>query len=258
MYPPYLHKIIHGDSTAKYKDGGAIGYSEIKNVSEKLASGEMFSKYGLELAGRYPTHSQAHEHGVKLKGYAEVIILPDGDDFVVFTKAEKKELPEGFKKFSKGGEVLKFSVAVADGSVPLGSAKIVLHNVDKKEFDDYAELNHYKYKRKEGDNLVGYYYVNDDGDVLITFSGLRKVGEVVEYKSGGSIESQLEKFAKKDIAILEKDGAMAITDTKHGVIHGQFENGVFKFYNRLGEEVFSGGKQKAVEFVKNSYTVEQN
>lgn len=439
MYPPLLHKICCG--SVKYKDGGAIDYSQIKNVGEKLASGEMFSKYGLELAGTYLTSLDAIQHAEKIKELNPVVILSEGD-YYVFTKHKEKDVPAGFKKlifdendkikFANGGAIRRIKEDdIIEGSVfglPNGKKCFILNRfwvvgnkrmdingeevenldddsrrllemwVDYKREDDGNEkkesslkslknfLNNFKavklgasskqvefneqtlgkeywvkeekeskfanggkvlskeerynivkgivndaFKKREGrkgDFLLeklelpasfgiaylesegiksrllpdkhGYYAdllipnkkiasavglpngwqiqaIRDtaiqmlmrDGDIFYSEENLKKLLQEAKdewlenhheskFESGGNIEAQLEKYAKKDVAVLEKDGAMAITDTKHGVIHGQFENGVFKFYNRLGEEVFSGGKQKAVEFVKNSYTVEQN
>jgi len=88
-----------------------------------------------------------------------------------------------------------------------------------------------------------------------------QVEEVTMAKGGVTgIEKTLLRYAKKDIALLEKEGNMAITDTKHGVLWGEHKGGVFSFdVMSRGEEpknVFKGNKSDAIEFVKNSYEVE--
>jgi len=77
------------------------------------------------------------------------------------------------------------------------------------------------------------------------------------YAKGGSIDSRLKRYATLDINLLQSQGYMAITDTKLGVISGEYENGTFTFRNVKGEKVFSGNKKGAIDFVKNNYQLEQ-
>jgi hypothetical protein len=65
------------------------------------------------------------------------------------------------------------------------------------------------------------------------------------------------KYATQDINLLQKEGAMAITDTKKGVLFGEHKGGVFSFTTKDGKNIFSGNKQEAIEFVKDNYQVEQ-
>lgn len=74
--------------------------------------------------------------------------------------------------------------------------------------------------------------------------------------AGDDIEKAKLKYAKEDIALLEKQGSMAITDTKHGILWGNHSNGVFSFNDNKGNDLFKGNKQQAIEFVKNAYTIE--
>lgn len=64
------------------------------------------------------------------------------------------------------------------------------------------------------------------------------------------------KYATQDVNLLQKEGSMAITDTKKGVIFGEHKEGFFTFTNRNGDKLFSGNKQEAIEFVKDNYEVE--
>lgn len=81
-----------------------------------------------------------------------------------------------------------------------------------------------------------------------------------QFSAGGSvdIEKAKLKYAKADIKWLEEIGNLAITDTKHGVLWGNYENGIFSFSKRDGEELFKGNKAEAIEFVKNAYTVDKS
>jgi hypothetical protein len=65
------------------------------------------------------------------------------------------------------------------------------------------------------------------------------------------------KYATQDINLLQKEGVMAITDTKKGVLFGEHKGGVFSFTTKDGKNIFSGNKQEAIEFVKDNYQVEQ-
>jgi hypothetical protein len=64
------------------------------------------------------------------------------------------------------------------------------------------------------------------------------------------------KYATQDVNLLQKEGGMAITDTKKGVMFGEHKQGVFTFTNRNGDKLFSGNKREAIEFVKDNYEVE--
>jgi hypothetical protein len=64
------------------------------------------------------------------------------------------------------------------------------------------------------------------------------------------------KYATQDVNLLQKEGGMAITDTKKGVMFGEHKEGVFTFTNRNGDKLFSGNKREAIEFVKDNYEVE--
>jgi len=70
------------------------------------------------------------------------------------------------------------------------------------------------------------------------------------------IEKQKLKYAMQDIKLLEKSGYMGITDTKYGVLFGEFKNGIYSFAKNDGTNLFSGNRQDALNFVKNAYTVE--
>jgi hypothetical protein len=51
------------------------------------------------------------------------------------------------------------------------------------------------------------------------------------------------KYATQDINLLQKEGRMAITDTKKGVLFGEHKGGVFSFTTKDGKNIFSGNKQ---------------
>lgn len=72
-------------------------------------------------------------------------------------------------------------------------------------------------------------------------------------EDGGNIIT----FAKEDVKLLQEEGSIAITDTKLGVITGEYKNGIFTFRNSQGNKVFEGNKKEAIDFVKNNYQLEQ-
>lgn len=84
-----------------------------------------------------------------------------------------------------------------------------------------------------------------------------------EYATGGSIESTRLKYAKKDIALVMKQGFMSIFGTKYGLLNLSYEDGIFIIsdnkYNPRTESynvLFEGDKKGAIEFVADSYVVE--
>lgn len=84
-----------------------------------------------------------------------------------------------------------------------------------------------------------------------------------EYATGGSIESSRLKYAKKDIALVMKQGFMSIFGTKYGLLNLSYEDGIFIIsdnkYNPRTESynvLFEGDKKGAIEFVADSYVVE--
>ncbi len=64
------------------------------------------------------------------------------------------------------------------------------------------------------------------------------------------------KYAKEDIDLLEDNDVSAITGTTKGNLWGEHSKGVFIFRDQLGEQLFKGNKQEAIEFVRNSYVVQ--
>ena len=95
----------------------------------------------------------------------------------------KYVLSEEMKKISGipiTEDKLRFSVALLDKkAVDNGKAEIVAENIDIDEFSKLANKMKFTAKRKD-DTLVGYYYVNHEGDALTTYSGHHKKGSFVE------------------------------------------------------------------------------
>ena len=123
-----------------------------------------------------------------------------------------------------------------------------------------------KNKRLKIDFKIGSggYVFKFDNDKIVELSkpSINKILSEMEYADGGmmakggSLDSKLKKYATEDVNLLQKEGGMAITDTKLGVIFGEHKGGVFTFTNRDGKNLFSGNKEETIEFVKNNYQVE--
>lgn len=63
-------------------------------------------------------------------------------------------------------------------------------------------------------------------------------------------------YANEDMQLLEKESFLAITDTKLGTIWAEFENGIYKMKNALGQNLHEGtNRNNAIEFIANSYQV---
>jgi hypothetical protein len=67
------------------------------------------------------------------------------------------------------------------------------------------------------------------------------------------------RYAKQDIALLEKEGDMAIVETRLGVIWGNYSNGVYMFSKNGGimGGLYKGNKDGAINFLKDTYQVIQ-
>jgi hypothetical protein len=75
---------------------------------------------------------------------------------------------------------------------------------------------------------------------------------------GGMTDVRM-KYAKKDVNLLMKEGGMSMYDTKYGVLHLSYKDGVFTIknnkYNPSKEDyetIFKGDKEGATKFVANS------
>lgn len=73
---------------------------------------------------------------------------------------------------------LIFSVGTSYKS-PAGTARIIGEKVDPKMFDHLAKSLQLTVKKPDT-TLLGYYYANEDGDVLKSYPSLHKVDELVE------------------------------------------------------------------------------
>jgi hypothetical protein len=116
-----------------------------------------------------------------------------------------------------------------------------------------------KSKYAKGGKLVGKQKnldVNKNGKLdAEDFKMLR--GEKMAKGGKVDLDKVMTKYATQDINLLQKEGGMAITDTKKGVLFGEHKGGVFSFTTKDGKNIFSGNKKEAIEFVKDNYQVEQ-
>jgi len=87
--------------------------------------------------------------------------------------------------------------------------------------------------------------------------------KIPKFEDGGMTDVRM-KYAKKDITLLMKEGGMSMYDTKYGVLHLSYKDGVFTIknnkYNTSKEDyetIFKGDKEGATKFVANSYIVEE-
>lgn len=91
-----------------------------------------------------------------------------------------------------------------------------------------------------------------------------------KFESGGKLSSSeldniLLKEAKKDIKLLEREGEMAMANTKLGLLHASFDGNTYIIRNNtyLPEiknydiELKTQDRKEAIEFIKSSYDVEQ-
>jgi len=148
-----------------------------------------------------------------------------------------------------------------DFSGKLSKEQIELIENSGFEYDDDKEGWYAikSYKMAKGGKLVGNQKkldVNKNGKLdAEDFKMLR--GEKMAKGGKVDFDKVKTKYATQDINLLQKEGGMAITDTKKGVLFGEHKGGVFSFTTKDGKNIFSGNKQEAIEFVKDNYQVEQ-
>lgn len=116
-----------------------------------------------------------------------------------------------------------------------------------------------QYKIRYRDDETQLYDLYEDGKKIESSKSVRdlmKFSKGGYMAGGGKLDAMLKRYATKDVSLLEKEGMMAITDTKKGVLWGSHKAGVFEFTDRDGKSLFKGNKKEAVDFVKENYTVE--
>lgn len=70
------------------------------------------------------------------------------------------------------------------------------------------------------------------------------------------------RYAISDTDLLEDEGSMAITGTKHGCLNLSFENGTYmivanKTYTDHSEVLNTTNRNEVIEFIASSYIVEE-
>jgi len=135
----------------------------------------------------------------------------------------------------KNGKSHKYQFLVSAKNI--AEAKSIATDLWQKNFSDMDET---------------FYKVMSESKYRMDY-GFEKGGYMAK---GGSLDSKLKKYATEDVNLLQKEGGMAITDTKLGVIFGEHKGGIFTFTNRDGKNLFRGNKEETIDFVKNNYQVE--
>ena len=135
--------------------------------------------------------------------------------------------------------------------------------------DEYGKTYSKQEAKEVGDKVAGKVYWQQrgrkfgEGGEMDDYDYEDSYEDDDEYATGGSIESTRLKYAKKDIALVMKQGFMSIFGTKYGLLNLSYEDGIFIIsdnkYNPRTESynvLFEGDKKGAIEFVADSYVVE--
>ncbi len=281
-----LYKHLH---TGQYKSGGLIKGYDLMFAS--LGNGLTVVNRAREVKGDYEKLAHISEQG-KITIYKNNLPAEVKDKI----QDEAAQMREGNDQKESGGDLKK--IYQVEGRRDKDSPWQPIHNglmtkeeaekLKEEKKDEYYELNvdvplpfdngtHVAISEKDG-----YWFIMSKptskekaqeaidlgvpkGEIgkVVTVEEARKHKKIIgrEYlmKQGGNLEKQKLKYAKQDIALLEKEGAMAITDTQYGTLWGNYADGVFSFDTQHGIETanrFTGNKQEAIEFVKNAYTHE--
>jgi hypothetical protein len=138
-----------------------------------------------------------------------------------------------------------WAIVEMGGTVEIGS-------VSRKELET-ARVGRFKLPLERD---LGYSMTNakEVYDGLLKGKFFKEGGEVKNDGSNSTdISKALLKYARQDVNLLEKKGYMMITQTKHGNLDCEYENGVYT----IGDK-FKGNKAEAIEYVKNAYQVVQS
>lgn len=65
-------------------------------------------------------------------------------------------------------------------------AKVIASNISIPEFNELARDRGYTIKRKDK-TLTEYYYVDSEGNVLVTYPSFHKLGSEVSFKAGKAL-----------------------------------------------------------------------
>ena len=252
-----------GGEVEKFEKGGGFGASGIVEVKprhahrddvQELLSWLDKNEWKYERAATNESRRNAELPYVQIQ-------IPDGckfrisnDDMVKVNSLrdylENKQW-EFSNLYAKGGSVEHTNIGGMDVKV-----------IDKDdENGKYLEVGKViaiveptKTQLKRGYTLVNYMVQFEDGEL---WAYLREQIEVVtKPKKTTDIDAILEKAAKKDIALLKKQGAMTITDTSRGNLWMEYMGGVFKIRNQMGNKIFEGDEAGIIQFVKKAYIVE--
>jgi hypothetical protein len=156
-------------------------------------------------------------------------------------------------KLKIGGDDFSFLLELSDDEL---SKRLDLvrkqQNINGEQY--FAAINKKESTQKIEDSRKNL----DNQEKAIIEARLIKYDKRHKMAKGGSLDMDkvTTKYATQDVNLLQKEGGMAITDTKMGVIFGEYKLGKFEFTNRNGDKLFSGNKQEAIDFVKNNYQVD--
>jgi hypothetical protein len=241
----YMNKLKNGEKIKRYfhvrgKSNPKYFETIIKNNSEKDA----FKRYESTSQNSLGTLQNEYMSEDDVKRYLKKTISE--------IRADK----EKNGTMAKGGSVLeRLKKAKEMGIKGYGKAK------------EYTKKQIHDQKKKVAldvivDTLNDDYFDTKKGRKDIR--AVRITEELVEehYAKGGMTDVRI-KYAKKDIETLQKEGGMSMYDTKYGVIHLSYKNGIFTIrnnqYNPSIEDyktIFEGNKDEAVKFLADAYVVE--
>jgi len=202
----------------------------------------------------------------RIDGMSEIKKFLEGRQVVVASGGEEYVAERLSNKMAKGGS-LDERMESFQGTMSDDAVKSILdYEYPNNSFSvEYNSVNGTRVYGEKSKLLKAQAKLKDIYKIKTTLGGTNQVGmpylevpsQLVYFAKGGSIDSRFKRYATLDINLLQSEGSMAITDTKLGVISGEYENGTFTFRNVKGEKVFSGNKKEAIDFVKNNYQLEQ-
>jgi len=172
----------------------------------------------------------------RIDGMSEIKKFLEGRQVVVASGGEEYVAERLSNKMAKGGS-LDERMESFQGTMSDDAVKSILdYEYPNNSFSvEYNSVNGTRVYGEKSKLLKAQAKLKDIYKIKTTLGGTNQVGmpylevpsQLVYFAKGGSIDSRFKRYATLDINLLQSEGSMAITDTKLGVISGEYENGTF-------------------------------
>lgn len=118
----------------KIKKEGGYAYDDIENISDKIATGEMLSKYKLKFICTYPIRGEAEGEADRLKEFKfDTVILEENHRYYVFVNLDKKNPDWSTKEY----KLPKYRMNKEGGTAGLKNGYYIYVTPQNKNFEPH-------------------------------------------------------------------------------------------------------------------------